>query len=205
MKTRKISTVLLLILGLTIIQTARPVGLLAGVSYLLGAGSLGSYLYRSWHPTAKDFADRAERISCYQITVKVKRHVKTVTEQSFSSSDYRKVIAQSLAYAQTQQTPKLKIVFKPGIMLKVDWTVHPLKNIITSSLPSEPEKIVEHWKATKQALVDCLYVPSAFPAAFSAPQSIGDYLMFFFIAVAGCVVVGLIILSFAPYRRKKAR
>lgn len=193
---------LLIACGFITPQTIKPIGLLAGASYLLGAGSLASYLYQSWHPTAKDIVDRPERIRTYQITVKIKRHVKTIKEQTFSGSQCRKVMEQALAYAQQEQTSKLRLVFKPSIMLVADWNVYELKNIVTYSLPKTPEKVAEYWDITHDALIDCLMIPSVSYDHYAPQTSLNTYVLYGLLGFLSLFLFGLLLLFFASLGRR---
>lgn len=198
---------LLIALSLIIPQAAKPVGFFTSISYLLCAGGITSYLYKSWHPTAKDIVDRQERIRTYQITVKIKRHVKTIKEQMFSGSQCHQVIERALAYAQQEQTQKLRLVFKPSILLVADWNAYELKNIVTYSLPKTSTKIAEYWDITHGALVDCLMIPSISHNNDALQISLNTYILYGLLGFVCLFFFGLSLLFFVSLShrlRKKA-
>lgn len=125
----------------------------------MGAFSMASlpYPFNTWHANARTFAQKQEDIRAYHLTVKIKRRTKTIKKQSFTAFDYTSLISKALKYAQKEQLPNLKSVFKPSIRL-TNWNIYALGNLVLKTLPTNPAAQVRYWKDAEKNLADSFYV-----------------------------------------------
>lgn len=163
------------------------------------------YPFNTWHANAKTYVQRQEEIQSYQLTVKIKRRATTIKEQSFTSFDYKTVIAKALRYAQKEQTTGLKAVFKPSIRLINSWDNYALGNLVQKTLPIDQSKKADYWKQVEQTIIDSFYVssPAQKPTLTVVKKllSLGaiplTLLMCFII-----FLLGLVLLHFASQKKK---
>lgn len=189
------SRTILVFIGLLLPATTKPLPLIA--TALATVGMSIPYLWSSWHTTAKDFVTHQESIRSYYLTVKIKRHVKTLREQSFVETSYPKLIDKALAYAQKEQTEGLRSVFKPGIKVIGRWNIYALGNVVKTTVPKNPTKAKIYWERLEETLTNCFFVshPLAmhnYPVTYCKKALIGFLAIF---------LGGLVLLYFATPRR----
>ncbi len=115
--------------------------------------SIPLFLKQQFHySSAQNFVNRQEDIASYLVTVKIKRHVKTIKEQTFVGPDYQMVMNDALLYAHAEQTTSLRTVFKPSIILVDDEQVYPLRNIVKKTLPKNPTHLARYWRRLAHSL-----------------------------------------------------
>jgi hypothetical protein len=134
-----------------------------GLLTLIPAAIIGIplFLKQQFHySSAQHFVNRQEDIESYSVTVKIKRHVKTIKEQAFSGPDYQTVMNDALLYAYAEQTTGLRTVFKPSITLVDDEQVYPLRNIVKKTLPKKPSHIARYWRRLASSLTDRFVIPA---------------------------------------------
>ncbi len=152
---------------------ASPVGrLIVGFTYVAYMAWLGLSSYFTLIPvvmipllfknysSAHAFVDRQEDIASYSVTVKIKRHVKTIKEQTFVGTDYQMVMDNALLYAHAEQTAGLRTVFKPSITLVDDEEVYPLRNIVKKTLPKKPIQLARYWRRLAHSLSNRFIIPN---------------------------------------------
>jgi hypothetical protein len=110
--------------------------------------------------SAHAFVDRQEDIASYSVTVKIKRHVKTIKEQTFVGTDHTTVMNEALLYAHTEQTTGLRSVFKPSITLVDDGENYPLRKIVKKTLPKKPTQLAHYWRRLAHALSEQFIIPN---------------------------------------------
>lgn len=148
--------------GFTCLAYTAWLGLLGASSYftLIPAAIIGiPFLFKNYS-SAQSFVDRQEDIASYSVTVKIKRHVKTIKEQTFSGPDYQTVMNDALLYAHAKQTAGLRTVFKPSITLVDDEQIYPLRNIVKKTLPKKPTHLARYWRRLASSLSDRFIIPN---------------------------------------------
>jgi len=162
------------------------------------------YPFNTWHANAKTYATKQEDIQSYHLTIKIKRKANTIKEQSFTAFDYKTVIAKALRYAQKEQSPGLKAVFKPSIRLVNSWDNYPLGNLLQKALPTNPLERANYWKQVEQKVIDSFYVS---PLAQKSPIiSVKKILSLGVVPLTllTCLIVfllGLVLLHYASRKR----
>ena len=131
-----------------------------GFFTLIPAAIISIPLFLKHPSSAHKFVDRQEDIASYSITVKIKRHVKTIKEQTFSGSDYQAVMDDALLYAHAEQTAGLRTVFKPSITLVDDEQIYPLRNIVKKTLPKKQTHLARYWRRLASSLSDRFIIPN---------------------------------------------
>ncbi len=123
--------------------------------------SIPLFLKRQFHySSAQNFVNKQEDIAYYLVTVKIKRHVKTIKEQTFVGPDCQMVMNDALLYAHAEQTAGLRIVFKPSITLVDDEQIYPLRNIVKKTLPKKPTHLAHYWRRLANSLSDRFIIPN---------------------------------------------
>ncbi len=162
------------------------------------------YPFNTWHANAKTYVKRQEDIQSYSLTVKIKRRTKTIKEQSFTAFNYKKIIDKAVRYAQKEQTPGLKTIFKPSIRLVKSWDRYPLGNVVQKSLPANPAEQAEYWKEVEQAITDSFYVSAPAPqttiSALKKVLALGAIPLTLLICLT-IFLIGLILLHYVSRKR----
>ena len=147
--------------GMTITAAAATAASsLLGFFALIPTAIIGIPLFFKHYSSAHKFVDRQEDIASYSVTVKIKRHVKTIKEQTFVGPDYQTVMNDALLYAHAEQTAGLRTVFKPSITLVDDEKVYPLRNIVKKTLPKKPTHLARYWRRLATSLSDRFVIPN---------------------------------------------
>ncbi len=133
---------------------------LLGYFALIPAAIVSIPLFFTNYSSAHKFVDRQEDIASYSITVKIKRHVKTIKEQTFIGPDYQTVMNDALLYAHAEQTTGLRTVFKPSITLVDDEQVYPLRNIVKKTLPKKQTHLARYWRRLANSLSNSFVIPN---------------------------------------------
>lgn len=162
------------------------------------------YPFNTWHANAKTYVQKQEEIQSYSLTVKIKHRAKTLKEQSFTAFDYKKIIDKALLYAQKEQRPGLKTIFKPSIRLIKNWDRYPLGNVVQKSLPANPTERADYWKQVEQALTDSFYVtpPAQKPTIIALKKvlSLGA-IPLTLLTCLSIFLIGLVLLHYASRKR----
>ena len=133
---------------------------LLGFFSLIPAAIISIPLFLKHPSSAHKFVDRQEDIASYSVTVKIKRHVKTIKEHTFVGSDYQTVMDDALLYAHAEQTAGLRTVFKPSITLVDDEQIYPLRNIVKKILPKNSSHLARYWRGLARSLSDRFIIPN---------------------------------------------
>jgi hypothetical protein len=119
------------------------------------------FLQQKFHySSAQNFVNRQEDIASYSITVKIKRHVKTIKEQTFTGTDYQTVMDDALLYAHNEQIAGLRSVFKPTITLVDEGETYPLRKIVKKTLPKNATQQAHYWRRLAHALAKRFVIPA---------------------------------------------
>ncbi len=114
---------------------------------------------------APKYVETQDEIEAYSLTVKIKKHSKTVAEATFTSADYDDVIEHAIAFAQKEQGDYNSLVFKPSITTSKRNSYF-LDTVKKSALSSKPDSADAYWKQIDRDLTRIFLVP---PKA-AAPQ-----------------------------------
>jgi hypothetical protein len=132
--------------------------------------SLFTVFFAFWlsEKLAPQYVETQEDIESYTVTVKIKKHLKTVDEETFTARDYDDVIEQALDFAQKNQGENHSLVFKPSITVaqkKRPYSrTYSLDVIRKPTLPSRPDRKEEYWQRLERSLTRTFLVPERAPA-----------------------------------------
>lgn len=121
------------------------------------------FVYWLSEKLAPQYVESQEEIESYTVTVKIKKHLKTIEEETFTASDYDDVIERAIEFAQKEQKENYSLVFKPSITVaqkKRPYSrTYSLDVIRKPSLPSRLDRQKEYWQRLERALARTFIVP----------------------------------------------
>jgi len=128
--------------------------------------SLFTVVFAFWlsEKLAPQYVEAQEEIEAYSVTVKVRKHFKTVSEATFTSADYDDVIEKAIDFAQKEQGEKQSLVFKPSITVAGKRSPYSLDAVRKPALPSNTDNKDSYWKQIERDLTRLFLVPPK-PAA----------------------------------------
>ncbi len=123
--------------------------------------SLATVLFFFWvsEKLAPKYVETQEEIEAYSVTIKIKKHFKTVTEATFTGADYDEIIERSIDFAQKEQGENQSLVFKPSITVAGKRHPYSLDMVKKSALPSNPDSKDAYWKQVERDLTRIFLVP----------------------------------------------